>query len=123
MVRRASPNPNHLNIDSSMRLILAPISHKAFSKMEFPIMHGMVKLPRSFSFFGSFRCKMALHSSVRFTVSKSDNLLLLDSISFMNFSYLGICSSASTKGMFMWSFLNTSRIFVNWLSNFLFFKS
>ena len=86
MVGRASPNPNRMNIDSSMRLILAPRSHKAFSKMEFPIMHGMVKLPGSFSFYGSFRCRMALHSSMRFTVSKSDNLLLLDSISFMNFT-------------------------------------
>ena len=62
MVRRASPNPNCLNIDSGMRLILAPRSHKAFSKMEFPIVHGIVKLLRSLSFYGSFRCRMALHS-------------------------------------------------------------
>ena len=86
MVGQASPNPNRLNIDSDMRLILAPISHKAFSKMEFPIVHSIVKLPGSFSFCGSFCYRMALHSSVRFTVSKSDNLLLLDSISFMNFT-------------------------------------
>ena len=85
MVGRASPNPNRLNIDISIRLILAPRSHKAFSKIEFPIVHGMVKLLGYFSFCGSFRCRMALHSSVRFTVSKSDNLLFLDSISFMNF--------------------------------------
>ena len=44
MVGRASPNPKRLNIDSGMRLILAPISHKAFSNMEFPIVHGIVKL-------------------------------------------------------------------------------
>ena len=86
MVERASPNPNHLNIDSDMRLILSPRSHKAFSKMEFPIVHGIVKLSGSFSFCGIFRYRMALHSSVRFTVSKSDNLLLLDSISFMNYT-------------------------------------
>ena len=86
MVGRASPNPNCLNIDSGMRLILAPISHKAFSKMEFPIVHGMVKLPGYFSFYGSFRCRMVLHFSVRFTVSKSDSLLFLDNISFMNFT-------------------------------------
>ena len=86
MVRRASLNLNRLNIDSGMRLILAPKSHKAFSNMEFPIVYGIVKLSGSFSFYGSFRCRMALHSSVRFTVSKSDNLLLLDSISFMNFT-------------------------------------
>ena len=86
MVGRALPNPNRLNIDSGMRLILAPRSHNAFSKMEFPIMHGIVKLPGSFSFCGSFRYKMALQSSVRFTISKSDSLILLDSISFMNFT-------------------------------------
>ena len=86
MVRRASLNPNHLNIDSGTRYILAPRSHKAFSKLEFPIVHGIVKLSGSFSFCGSFRCRMALHSSVRFTVSKSDGLLFLDSISFMNFT-------------------------------------
>ena len=86
MVGRASPNPNRLNIDSGMRLILAPRSHKAFSKMEFPIVHGMVKLLGSFSFCGGFHCRMALHSSLRFTVSKSDSVLLLDNISFMNFT-------------------------------------
>ena len=86
MVRRASPNPNRLNIDSGMRLILAPRSHKAFSKMEFPIVYGIVKLSGSFSFCGSFCCRMALHFSVWFIVSKFDNLLLLDSICFMNFT-------------------------------------
>ena len=86
MVRRASPNPNRLNINSDMRLILAPRSQKAFSKMEFPIVHGIVKLLGSFIFYGSFRCRMALHSSVRFTISKSNSLLFLDSISFINFT-------------------------------------
>ena len=86
MVGRASPNPNRLNIDSGMRLILAPRSHKVFSNMEFPIVHGIVKLSGPFSFCGSFHCRMALHSSMRFTVSKSDNLLFLDRISFMNFT-------------------------------------
>ena len=86
VVGRASPNPNHLNIDSNMRLILAPRSHKAFAKMEFPIVHGIVKLPRSLSFCGSFHYKMALHSSVKFTVTKSDSLIFLDNISCMNFT-------------------------------------
>ena len=54
MVGRASPNPNRLNIDSSMRLILAPRSHKAFSKMEFPIVHGIVKLPGSLKLLWQF---------------------------------------------------------------------
>ena len=79
MVGRVSSNPNRLNIDSGMRLILS-------SNCVLPIVHGIVKLPGSFCFCGSFRCKMALHSSVRFTVSKSDSLLFLDNISFMNFT-------------------------------------
>ena len=54
MVRRASPNPNRLNIDTDMRLILAPRSHKTFSNMELPIMHGIVKNVGSSSFYGSF---------------------------------------------------------------------
>ena len=54
VVGRASPNPSHLNMDKGMRLILAPRSHKALSKIEFPIVHGIVKLPGSFSFCGSF---------------------------------------------------------------------
>ena len=86
MVGRASPNPNRLNIDSGMKLILSPKSHKAFSKMQFPIVHSIVKLLGSLSFCGSFHYRMALHSSVRFTVSKSDSLLFLDNISFMNFT-------------------------------------
>ena len=86
MVGRASPNHNRRNIDTGMRLILAPRSHKAFLKMEFPIVHGIVKLPGSFSFCVNFRCRMALHSLVRFIVSKFDSLLFLDSISFMNFT-------------------------------------
>ena len=53
-VGRALPNPSHLNMDNDMRLILAPRSHKALSKMEFPMVQGIVKLPGSFSFYGRF---------------------------------------------------------------------
>ena len=35
VVGRASPNPNRLNMDRGMRLILAPKSHKALSKISF----------------------------------------------------------------------------------------
>ena len=38
-------NPSHLKMDKGMRLILAPKSHRALSKIEFPILHGIVKLP------------------------------------------------------------------------------
>ena len=86
MVGRASPNPSRLNMDNDMRFVLAPKSHKALSKMEFLMVQGIVKLPGSFSFCGSFLLRMALHSSVIFTVSKSDSLLFFDSISFMNFT-------------------------------------
>ena len=54
MVGRASPNPRRLNMDKGMRLILAPKSHKSLSKMVFLMVQGNVKLPRSFSFCGSF---------------------------------------------------------------------
>ena len=84
VVGLASPKPNHLKMDKGIRLILAPKSHRALSKIEFPILQGIVKLHGSFSFYGNFLSSMALHSSVRFTVSNSDNLLFLGSISFMN---------------------------------------
>ena len=54
MVGRASPNPRYLNMDKGMRLILASKSHKALSKMAFPMLEGIVKLSGSFSFCGSF---------------------------------------------------------------------
>ena len=54
MVGRVSPNPSSLNMDNGMRFILAPKSHKALLKMEFPMVQGIVKLPGSFSFFGNF---------------------------------------------------------------------
>ena len=54
VVGRASPNHSRLNMDKGMRLILAPRSHKALSKLEFPMVQGIVKLLGSFSFCGSF---------------------------------------------------------------------
>ena len=54
VVGRASPNPRRPNMDKGMRLILASKSHKALSNMAFPMVHGIVKLPGSFSFYGSF---------------------------------------------------------------------
>ena len=54
VVGLASPNPNRLNMDKGMRLILAPKSHRVLSKIEFPILQGIVKLPRSFNFYGNF---------------------------------------------------------------------
>ena len=54
MVGRTSLNPRRLNMDKGIRLILAPKSHKALSKMAFPMVQGIVKLLGSFSFCGSF---------------------------------------------------------------------
>ena len=54
VVGRASPSPNRQNMDNGMRFILSPKSHKALSKMEFPTVQVIVKLPGSFSFWGSF---------------------------------------------------------------------
>ena len=68
-----SPNPSRLKMDKGMRLILAPKSHRALLKTEFPISHGIAKLPGSFSLWGNFLRSIALHSSVRFTVLNSDN--------------------------------------------------
>ena len=54
VVALASPKPNHLKMDKGMRSILAPKSHKALSKIKFPILQGIVKLPGSFRFYGNF---------------------------------------------------------------------
>ena len=54
VVGRASLNPIRLNMYNDMRFILALKSHKALSKIEFPMVQGIVKLPESFSFCGSF---------------------------------------------------------------------
>ena len=54
VVGRASRNHRRLNMDKGMRLILAPKSHEALSKMAFLMVQGIVKLHGSFSFYGSF---------------------------------------------------------------------
>ena len=54
IVGRASPNPSRQNMDNDMRFILATKSHKALSKMEFPMLQGIVNLLGFFSFYGSF---------------------------------------------------------------------
>ena len=46
-----------LDIDSGIRLMLTPKSHRAFSKTEFPMAQGMVKLPGSLSL-GGDRCQI-----------------------------------------------------------------
>ena len=54
VVGLASPKPGRLKMDKGMRLILAPKSHRALSKIEFPILQGIIKLPGSFNLCGNF---------------------------------------------------------------------
>jgi len=46
-------------------------------------------------------------------VANSSSFLLLPKISFKNFAYLGIYEMASTKGIFTWSCLRSSKNFEN----------
>ena len=53
MVGFGSPRPSFLKIEKGMRFMLAPKSHKTLSKLQSPIMQGIVKLPGSFNFYGN----------------------------------------------------------------------
>ena len=48
----SSPKLNLLTIDKGIKLTLALKSHSAFPILEFPIVHKIVKLLRSYIFFG-----------------------------------------------------------------------
>ena len=50
----SSPKLSVYTTDRGIKFILAPESHKAFLNSYFPIERGMVKLPVSFIFSGSF---------------------------------------------------------------------
>src|ERR1044072_5422858 len=124
IVGGTSPISSLSNIVRGIRFILAPKSHRAFSMATPSMLTGTVQLPGSFNFGGSFLCRIALHSSVSIIVSLSSlNLLLLDSISFINLAYAGICSKASEKGMLTSSFLKISRNLENCFSKFFFIKA
>src|ERR1044072_5468901 len=119
-----SPISSLSDIVRGIRFILAPKSHRAFSMATPSMLTGTVKLPGSFNLGGSFLCRIALHSSVSIIVSLSSlNLILLDSISFINLAYAGICSKASEKGMLTSSFLKISRNLANCFSKFFFIKA
>jgi hypothetical protein len=68
-----------------MRFTLAPRSHKARLNLVLHIEQGMVKLPGSCNFGGSLFITIALTFLVKVTVSSS-NFLLLEKISFKNFT-------------------------------------
>ena len=82
----SSPKLSLCTTDRGIKFILPPKSHKAFLNSYFPMEQGMVKLPGSFIFAGSFYCIMALQVAVKFTIPSSAIFLFLFSISFRNFS-------------------------------------
>ena len=46
------PKPSLLTTDKGIKLMLAPKSHSAFPISKFPILQGIMKLPRSYIFSG-----------------------------------------------------------------------
>ena len=86
IVGHASPKLSFLKMESDVKLILDPKSQSAFSKIEFPIAHGIINLYGSLSLGDNFFCKMALHSFESATVSNSPYFLFLTRVSFMNFT-------------------------------------
>lgn len=74
-----SPRSNFMNTDSGIKLMQAPKSHNTSSKVDVPIVHGIMKLPKSFSFWGFFFWKMTLYSYLSLSVSNSTNFLFLTS--------------------------------------------
>ena len=63
----SSPKLSLCTTDRGIKFILAPESHKAFLNSYFPMEQGMVKLPGSFIFSGSF-CWTASSSQVNYTL-------------------------------------------------------
>lgn len=71
------PRPNVLNADKDIKFMLTPRSQNALSK-EPPIVQKIMKLPGSFNFWRSFFCRIALLSSINFTVSLSSSFCFID---------------------------------------------
>jgi len=84
------PIPNLSQRNNDIELTLSPKSHMTFSIVSDHMTHGMEKLFESLSLGGNLFWMIALHSSVRFTVSSYSIFLLLERISFKNFAYEGI---------------------------------
>ena len=82
----ASPKLSFLKMESDIKLVLAPKSQRTFSKIKFPIAHGIVKLHESLSLGGNFICKIALHSSESDTASYSPNFFFLARIFVISFT-------------------------------------
>ena len=80
----SSPKLNLYTTDKGIKLMLAPESHKTFLNAYFPIVQGMVKLPRSFILAGRLFQITARHVAVRLTTPSSTIFFFLLSISFRN---------------------------------------
>lgn len=79
-------------MDSGMRFMMAPKSHKAFPIVSIPIMHGIVNLPGFVNFCGNFLWMITLHYSIKAMFLSFSNSHLPDKISFINLAYVDICS-------------------------------
>lgn len=86
VVGLTSSKHNLRKIKTCIKLMIALKSYKAFSNFELPIVHAIVKPPRSFSFFGNFIWRIELHSLVNFIISYSSKRRFFDITSFMNLS-------------------------------------
>ncbi|KAM1267931.1 hypothetical protein ACFX2G_000292 [Malus domestica] len=69
LVSFKSPRFNDSYTEYGIKLMDAPKSHNALPSSFAPITHGMVKLPASFNFGGSFLCKIVDTSPLKATVS------------------------------------------------------
>lgn len=102
--------------------MLSPRSHNPQAWMLCPTVICTVKLLESLRLMGSLFWILELHSSLNATVSYSVILLLLATISFTYFSYLGIPCKTSTNGELIWIFLKRDRNLPNHSSSFCFFN-
>ena len=80
----SSPKLNLLTTDKYIKLMLAAESHSVFPISEFPIVHGIVKLLRSYIFSSKDLLITGLQASVSLTTPSSTIFLFLLKISFMN---------------------------------------
>ena len=80
----SSPKLSLLTTDKGIRLMLAPESHNAFPISEFPIVQGIVKLPRSSIFVGKDLWITTLQVAIMLYTPSSTIFLFLLNISFIN---------------------------------------
>ena len=92
------------------KFTLAPKFSKAFSTSVPPMLTAMVGQPGSLYLTGDLLWMIALTYSVRNTFFVTCSPLLTMHKSFRNFAYVGTCLIISSKGIFTFTCLKTSRI-------------